>query len=80
MQQTQPLIGLLLSQAVDNPQPTSLLATVETIEELTVPGKGLPQESGLTIAEVRIAIELRFPEALKRQQQAKIQRLLKTLE
>jgi cellulose synthase (UDP-forming) len=80
MQQTQPLIGLLLSQAVDNPQPTSLLATVETIEELTVPGKGLPQESALTIAEVRIAIELRFPEALKRQQQAKIQRLLKTLE
>ncbi|MDP8965065.1 MAG: UDP-forming cellulose synthase catalytic subunit [Cyanobacteriota bacterium] len=80
MQQTQPLIGLLLSQAADNPQPTSLLATVETIEELTVPGKGLPQESALTIAEVRIAIELRFPEALKRQQQAKIQRLLKTLE
>ena len=80
MQQTQPLIGLLLSQAADNPQPTSLLATVETIEELTVPGKGLPQESALTTAEVRIAVELRFPEALKRQQQAKIQRLLKTLE
>jgi cellulose synthase (UDP-forming) len=95
MQQTQPLIGLLLSQEADDPQPSSLLAQVETIEELAAiplmfresvagrnPAFATRQESPtLEPAEqVRIAIELSFPESLKRQQQAKIQRLLKTLE
>ncbi len=94
MQQTQPLIGLLLSQEADDPQPSSLLAQVETIEELAAiplmfresvagrnPAFATRQESPtLEPAEqVRIAIELSFPESLKRQQQAKIQRLLKTL-
>ncbi len=95
MQQTQPLIGLLLSQEADDPQPSSLLAQVETIEELAAiplmfresvagrnPALATRQESPtLEPAEqVRIAIELSFPESLKRQQQSKIQRLLKTLE
>jgi cellulose synthase (UDP-forming) len=94
MQQTQPLIGLLLSPEADDPQPSSLLAQVETIEELAAipltfresvagrnPAFATRQESPtLEPAEqVRIAIELSFPESLKRQQQAKIQRLLKTL-
>lgn len=88
MQHTQPLIGLLLSQEAGDSQPTSLLATVETIEDLTAVSQGV-RESKLSrresptqalASEVRIAIELSFPESLKRQQQAKIQRLLKTLE
>jgi hypothetical protein len=72
-----------------------LLAQVETIEELAViPQGGRESVAGRSPAfttrkesptlesaeQVRIAIELSFPESLKRQQQAKIQRLLKTLE
>ncbi|MEW5860303.1 MAG: glycosyltransferase family 2 protein [Cyanobacteriota bacterium] len=131
MQSTQPLIGLLLSQEENDPQPTSLLAKVETIEPLTSTLFGSPsttmnsssldanasrceretepQESaahtvsdsssqrelreppssgtntvasrneGLPFTVNRIAIELSFPESLKRQQQAKIKRLLATL-
>ena len=81
MQNTQPLIGLLLSQKADTPQPTSLLGRVETIEDLTTSAKGLQQqELANTTPVMRIAIELSFPESLKRQQQVKIQRLLKILE
>jgi cellulose synthase (UDP-forming) len=79
MQGTQPLIGLLLSQEADDPQPTSLLATVETIEELATSPVGKRSESASSVPSNRIAIELSFPESLKRQQQVKIQRLLKTL-
>jgi cellulose synthase (UDP-forming) len=80
MQRTQPLIGLLLSQEADDPQPQSLLAQVETIEELVTTPSLKRSPTVVTVSEVRIAIELSFPESLKRQQQAKIQRLLKTLE
>jgi cellulose synthase (UDP-forming) len=80
MQRTQPLIGLLLSQEADDPQPHSLLAQVETIEELVTTPSLKRSPTVVTVSEVRIAIELSFPESLKRQQQAKIQRLLKTLE
>lgn len=131
MQSTQPLIGLLLSQEKNDPQPTSLLAKVETIEPLTDNPFGSPsttiksssldanasrslreteqQESaahtisdrssqrelrespssgtntvagrneGVPFTVNRIAIELSFPESLKRQQQVKIKRLLATL-
>jgi len=121
MQSTQPLIGLLLSQEENDPQPTSLLAKVETIEPLTDPtlsnlstGRAKPSrdasallpESGTTRKENTalqaivapkdsaqaghspntknattnlFTIELSFPESLKRQQQAKIKRLLTTL-
>jgi len=80
MQQTQPIIGLLVSQEAGDSQPASLLATVETIEELTPasPEKKLGMEQ--PNSEMRVTIELSFPESLKRQQQIKIQRLLKTLE
>lgn len=79
MQSTQPLIGILLSQEENNPQPTSLLAKVERIEPLTATP---PSKSNTAIAlstTNRLAIELSFPESLKRQQQAKIKRLLTTL-
>ncbi len=87
IQRERPLIGLLVSQDIHEPQPQSLLAQVETIEELSpvnspsfVPGRG-QIESGLEINQpsVRIAMELSFPESLKRQQKGKIQRLIKTL-
>ena len=80
MQQTRPLIGLLLSQEADDPQPTSLLAQVETIEVLATSVKGLVGEHLASTSANPVAIELSFPESLKRQQQIKIQRLLKTLD
>lgn len=80
MQRTQPLIGLLLSQEADEPQPTSLLATVVRVEELVTTPHSLTHKQLSIAPSVRIAIELSFPESLKRQQQTKIQRLLKTFE
>jgi len=80
MQRTQPLIGLLLSQDADNLQPTSLLAQVETIERLDTSPTGKQQELEHSASANRIAIELSFPESLRRQQHSKIQRLLKTLD
>jgi cellulose synthase (UDP-forming) len=80
MQRTQPLIGLLLSQDADNLQPTSLLAQVETIERLDTSPTGKQQELENSASANRIAIELSFPESLRRQQHSKIQRLLKTLD
>ena len=80
MQRTQPLIGLLLSQEADNLQPTSLLAQVETIEGLDPSPTGNQRELEHSASVNRIAIELSFPESLRRQQHSKIQRLLKTLD
>lgn len=80
MQNVQPLIGLLLSQEAGDAQPASLLATVETIEELNPTSQEKSQKLEHPKSEIRVAIELSFPESLKRQQQSKIQRLLKTLE
>lgn len=79
MQQTRPIIGLLLSQEPNDPQPTSLLAQVETIEALANTPKGLPQASGDSATAYPVGIEFSFPESLKRQQHAKIKRLVKTL-
>jgi cellulose synthase (UDP-forming) len=79
MQSTQPLIGLLLSQDANDLQPTSLLAQVETIEDLTPASLGIQKSSEGAKSQIRIAIELSFPESLKRQQQIKVQRLLKKL-
>jgi cellulose synthase (UDP-forming) len=79
MQRTQPIIGLLVTQEEDDPQPHSLLAQVETIEELTIAVKSFQPEQSFNASVNPIAIELSFPESLKRQQQTKIQRLLKTL-
>ena len=79
MQSTQPLIGLLVSQDANELQPTSLLAQVETIEDLTPVNIGIQKNSQGAKSQIRIAIELSFPESLKRQQQIKVQRLLKKL-
>ncbi|NEP12023.1 MAG: UDP-forming cellulose synthase catalytic subunit [Symploca sp. SIO2C1] len=80
MLHTRPLIGLLISHELNSPQPQSLLAQFETIEELAIyhPPKLEDSEQSPTIRPV--AIELSFPESLKRQQLSKIQLLLKTLE
>lgn len=75
---TQPLIGLLLSQEQNDPEPQSLLAQVETVEELSQPITSPTPTSNITANP--IAIELSFPESLNRHQQSKIQRLLKTLD
>ncbi|HEY9653805.1 MAG TPA: UDP-forming cellulose synthase catalytic subunit [Coleofasciculaceae cyanobacterium] len=80
MQQARPIIGLLVSHEASSPHPQSLLAQVETIEVLATAVQGTPQEAHTGAVANPIAIELSFPESLKRQQQAKIQRLLKALE
>ena len=87
IQKERPLIGLLVSQDINESQPQSLLAQVETVEELTpltapsfVRARALSEsEPPLNVPSVRIAMELSFPESLKRQQKGKIQRLIKTL-
>jgi len=79
MQQSRPTIGLLISQEADDPQPQSLLAQVESIEELANSQYSKPQETILGAQPIAVAIELSFPESLKRQQQSKVKRLLKTL-
>jgi hypothetical protein len=57
-----------------------LLAQLEAIEELAIyhPLKSQEEEYNATVNPV--AIELSFPESLKRQQLAKIKLLLKTLD
>lgn len=79
IQQTRPLIGLLINQDIFAPQPSSLLAQVETIEELTNAIAPKPSDQFVDLSAHRLAMELSFPESLKRQQSAKIQRLLKML-
>ncbi|HBL13419.1 MAG TPA: cellulose synthase [Cyanobacteria bacterium UBA11162] len=79
IQQTQPLIGLLVSQDLFDPERTSLLAQVEAIEELTTPMPRKPFEQAVDTPTIRLAMELSFPESLKRQQSIKIQRLIKFL-
>ena len=68
MLHTRPLIGLLLCLEANAPQPMSLLAQFETLEELAIypPLKLEDSEPSATVNPV--AIELSFPESLKRQQ------------
>jgi cellulose synthase (UDP-forming) len=73
-------VGLLLSQQADDPNPTRLIAEIESIESIS----GEPMAATTlypTSSPVRaIAVELRFPEVLDSQQARKIRRLLQTLE
>lgn len=68
----QPLIALSLAKEQDDPYSYSLLAQVQTVEELN------PIALNKTAA--RVVMELRFPESLDRQQKAKIRRILRSLE
>jgi cellulose synthase (UDP-forming) len=71
LQQTQPIIALLLSRVVDDPSPQSLLTQVQSIEVIaSFEGETLRQ---------RVVMELSFPESLDRQQQGKIKRALRLL-
>lgn len=70
---TQPLIAFSLDQDHIDPYAHSLLAEVQMVEEL------LPLSTH-SLASTRIALELRFPESLDRQQQDKIRRILHSLE
>ncbi|NEO97461.1 MAG: UDP-forming cellulose synthase catalytic subunit [Symploca sp. SIO2E9] len=80
MHKEKPLIGLLVSQELHDPNPQSLLAQVISIEELdTFPTLKLKEQEQTTPPKP-IAIELSLPESLKWQQGFKIKRLLKTLE
>ncbi|MBW4581150.1 MAG: glycosyltransferase [Tildeniella nuda ZEHNDER 1965/U140] len=67
MHQTKPLVGLLLSQTVNEALPKRLLAQVQTVEAFS-------DESGS-----KIAIEVSFPENLRDRQGSKIKELVETL-
>ncbi|NEO64880.1 MAG: cellulose synthase, partial [Moorea sp. SIO4G2] len=69
MQQTKPMISLLVTQESNHLQDLSFLAKVETIEELVDTG-----------SVDSIAIELSFPESMKQQQRLKIPQLLDRLD
>ncbi|NES22486.1 MAG: glycosyltransferase [Symploca sp. SIO3E6] len=79
MLQTQPIIGLLISQDTNDSQPQYLLAQFEIIEELAIyyPPKLDNSQRSANINPV--AMELSFPESLKLKQHDKIQLLLQSL-
>jgi cellulose synthase (UDP-forming) len=85
MQSTQPIIGVLISQDENNSPSQSLLAKVETIEPLTADSGSSPSmevarsSTATAVSTNQFAIELSFPESLKREQHVKIKRLLTTL-
>jgi cellulose synthase (UDP-forming) len=64
LQETQPLVGLLLSQEAEEPLPQRLLARVESVEQVS-------DQRGN-----RLVIELRFPEQVREQQAEKIRQLM----
>jgi cellulose synthase (UDP-forming) len=76
VQQTKPLIGLLVAGKDDVPQ--SLLAQVQTVEILVNSSVAYSTSSEGTTQ--RFAIELTFPESLNRQQQSKIKKLLRSID
>jgi cellulose synthase (UDP-forming) len=79
LEQSKPMIGLLVAQNTDDPMPQSLLARVQGIELLTnLLGDRLNLEFDLDLPQ-RVAIELNFPEELNRQQHSKVRRLLRSL-
>ncbi|NEQ70033.1 MAG: glycosyltransferase [Symploca sp. SIO2D2] len=79
MLHTRPLIGLLISKDANDSQPQSLLAQFETIEELLIYHLPNLQDFEHSTTVNSVAMELSFPESLKRQQFDKIQLLLNTL-
>lgn len=72
-------VGILLSQTFSDPNPTQLLAQVESIgtRQMTlVNGNG----TRLATATASLPMELSFPQALDSQQARQIRQLLKQLE
>jgi cellulose synthase (UDP-forming) len=67
MQQTLPLVGLMLSQYSDEPEPYRLLAQIDSTEVIS-------DHVGS-----RVIVELRFPEKVRDRQEYKIKELVKTL-
>ncbi|MFE4105413.1 UDP-forming cellulose synthase catalytic subunit [Almyronema epifaneia] len=74
LEQSQPLLGLLVGQTATDSNAQSLLAQVMQVEilaPLALTPTAPPSQ--------RVALELRFPESLKAKQQRKIKHLLRTL-
>ncbi|NER47971.1 MAG: glycosyltransferase, partial [Symploca sp. SIO1A3] len=79
MLQTNPIMGLLISQDTNDSQPQYLLAQFEIIEELAIDHLPRLKNSGHNAIVNPVAMEFSFPESLKLKQFDKIQLLLKTL-
>ncbi|MEB3357839.1 MAG: UDP-forming cellulose synthase catalytic subunit [Synechococcales bacterium] len=79
LEQTQPIIGLLIRPSATSPVAQSVLAQVQSIERLStpvIPADPLPSEE---LRVQRLAIELTFPKSLEVQQRRKIRQLLRIL-
>ena len=76
LQQSQPLIALLVSQSDAEQEAQSLLTQVMQVEVLP-PLTSIDDED--EISKQRVALELSFPEMLKAEQQRKIKQLLRAL-
>ncbi|MGF1499705.1 MAG: UDP-forming cellulose synthase catalytic subunit [Elainellaceae cyanobacterium] len=79
LEQTQPIIGLLIRPSATSPVAQSVLAQVQTVERLStlLPSNQAPSSAELPIQ--RLAIELTFPRFLEAQQKRKIRQLLRLL-
>lgn len=88
MEQTKPIIGLLISSDTNDFAPQSLLAQVQSVEILNLvpvvafqpPGTDSEASLDYDTPPLRIAMELTFPESLHQQQRSKIRDLLRSLE
>ncbi|MEO1298813.1 MAG: PilZ domain-containing protein, partial [Cyanobacteria bacterium J06636_16] len=76
LEESQPLIGLLISQAKTDKNAQSLLARVVRVEVLPPP---VIDTAPSPTPRQRVAVELCFPETLKTVQQSKIKQLLRSL-
>jgi cellulose synthase (UDP-forming) len=87
LQETKPLIGLLVYRSAHDSAPLSLLAQVEEIDLLESTPADFKfagdRSTGIStndrIMPQRVAIELSFPESLGQQQQGKIKQILRSL-
>lgn len=78
LQQIKPLIGLLIAREPNDPNPDSLLAQVESIEQIR--GSVMNAGGAASGTRSRVLLELSFPESLDRQQRSKIKGLLRSLD
>lgn len=79
LQETKPIVSLLITSESPNVSPQSLLAQVQTIEVLFSAASEFEPTSVSNETIGRIAIELAFPESLDPQQRNKIHHLLRSL-
>lgn len=81
LEDTQPLLGLLVGQSKAELDTHSLLAQVQEVKVLPVYSTVMAgaESPSADLVRQRVVLELSFPDAMKAQQQRKIKRLLRSL-